>query len=319
MIASKRQKNVPPAGIRVARRRTINRPSGTFAHFLDALISYDYAYFRPTEAGFTRYKEDLAAHLGIKPRHFSRLLSGEVLPEIRLLRKLSERFPHVQAEGWIPKLKWVCVEKEMELLPDGSVISIFVGHLTAEGVDALDQMVVRNIARTMFHRSFKYAYVLAPLSPRLRQDELSPTQLADRLRLRILSGWLDANPQAKRDRHAEKIIEQRLMVFATTGRDEAGHFWSFLPRYLAASNLLADPGSPFSRHQFSIAFDSGSVPYPASEANIREHVPQPVATGGWTYLEDLYELSFREMFKKMEAGGLFASPEDKRRKFPRPD
>ena len=301
-----------------SRRRIINRPHGTFAHFLDALISYDFAYFQPTELGFTAYKNDLAVRLSIKPRQLSRILSGQVLPEARLLKRLSEIFPHIRPEGWIPRLSWTCVDREMELLPDGSVISLFVGHLTPAAVDSLDRAVLEKIATEIDSRNFKYVYFLAPLSARLKVYELSPTQLADRLRLRILLAWLHADPQRKRSLDIEKRIAQRLLVFETNTSEEAGHFWSLLPRYLAASNLLAEPGSEFSKHRFSVALDGGSVPYHAKRIDHHKHVPVPVSTGGWSYMEPDYDDDFRRMFIKMEEVGLFVDSEHKVRRVPRP-
>ena len=163
---------------------------------------------------------------------------------------------------------------------------------------------------------FKYVYFLGPLSARLRTEELVASHLIDRLRLRILSGWFEANPKAKRDASIQQRIAQRLLVFQTKASKEAGHSCCRLPRYLAASNLLAEPGSAF--FQFSAAFDRGSVPYPPSRANPQQHVPLPVSTGGWSYSEQNDDFNFREMFRKMHQGGLFVNPENKDRDFPKP-
>lgn len=303
---------------KVTRRRTINRPEGTFAHFLDALISYDFAHFHPDPSGFTAYKAALADNLQIQPRQLSRLLSGEVLPEFRILDRLSNRFPHqIQTEGWIPRLKWECIAQEMELLPERSVITVLVGHLSADDVDAFSPMVLKDLGSTMLERNFKYVYVLAPLSERLRRDELAPIHLAERLRLKILSRWLDVNPNTKRDSTLERHIAQRFLVFQTQGGEESAQFWCRLPRYLIASNLLADPESVYVGHQFSAAFDSGSVPYPPNRADSKQHVPEPVSSGGWMYWNRDYDIEFREMFRQLVELDLLLDPEHQRR-FPRP-
>jgi hypothetical protein len=305
--------------VRSTRRRTVNRPRGTFAHFLDALLSYDFAYFHRLDSGFTVYKEVLAQELLIKPRQLSRLLSGQVLPESRLLERLAKRFPHIRTEGWITRLEWDCIVQEMELLPARSVISIFVGHLSADDVDRLRPKVIKSIASLiMGHRKCRCAYVLAPMSARLKTRELDPIQLIDRLRLRVLSGWLDANPEAKWDTSIKTRIAQRLMIFQTRTSEEAAHFWCRLPRYLVASNLLADPQSVFFENQFSAVSDSGSVPYPPCRENPDQHVPEPVTSGGWSYWDRNYDAEFREMFAKMAEANLLVNPEHKNLKFPRP-
>lgn len=301
------------------RRRTINRPKGTFAHFLDALISYDFAYLHPASVGFTAYKEALAAVLQIQPRQLSRILSGQVLPEMRLLKRLSDRFPNqVQVEGWIPRLRWDGIAEELKLLPEHSVISVFVGHLSSEDVDSFHPTVLKDIGSMMIQRSFKFVYVFAPLAGRLRKDELLPVHFAQRFRLKIFSRWLDLNPEAERDVSIERRIAQRFLVFQTTGSEDSGHFWSRLPRYLIATNLLANPRSVFFSHQFSVAFDSGSVPYPSIRTDPTKRVPNPVSSGGWMYWNRAYDIEFREMFGKLAEAGLVVDSEKKKRNFPLP-
>jgi len=318
MAQKKPAKKTEPASPKATRRRTINRPEGRFAHFLDALISYDFAHFHPDQNGFTAYKAALADDLEIQPRQLSRLLSGQVLPESRILDRLSMRFPHqIQTEGWIPRLKWESIAQEMQLLPEKSVITVLVGHLSAEDIDRFSPTVLKDLGSTMLDRDFKYVYVLAPLSQRLKTDELPPINLVERLRLKILSRWLDVNPTAIRDASLERRISQRFLVFQTQGAEDSAHFWCRLPRYLIASNLLADPDSIYARHQFSAAFDSGSVPYPPLRANSEQHIPEPVSSGGWMYWDQNYDFEFRELFKRMLEADLIVDPEHNKR-FPRP-
>jgi transcriptional regulator with XRE-family HTH domain len=304
---------------KATRRRVINRPQGTFAYFLDSLISYSFTRLDPTVSTFTSYKESLATALGIKPRQLSRLLSGQVLPEIRLLKKLADLFPNqIQTEGWIPRLKWEGIAEELKFLPQKSVITVFAGHFSAHDIDQFQAVVLKDFGSMIIDREFKIAYVFAPLSERLIKDELLPIQIAERLRLKILSRWLDINPNAKRDPSIERRITQRFIVFQTKGCDESAHFWSRLPRYLIATNLLADTRSEFSEHQFSVAFDSGSVPYPSARTNPANHVPSPISSGGWIYWDVGYEAEFREMFQQLVGAQLVKNAEEKRTNFPRP-
>jgi hypothetical protein len=185
-------------------------------------------------------------------------------------------------------------------------------------VDAIDPTVVKDIGSMMIQRNFKFVYVFAPLADRLRTDELLPSHFAQRFRLRIFSRWLDQNPEAERDVNIERRIAQRFLAFQTTGSEDSGHFWSRLPRYLITTNLLASSRSVFFSHQFSIAFDSGSVPYPSIRTDPTKRIPNPVSSGGWIYWNRDYDAEFREMFGKLAEAGLVVDSEEKRRNFPLP-
>lgn len=301
-----------------ARRRIINRPGGSFAEFLNALVAYDFCYFQQDPKDFTTYKRELAERMNISPRHLSRFLSGQAFPELRILRRLSDIFPQIAAEGWIPRLGWDPVDRQLTLLPPGSVISTFVGHVSPGDIEQLTERVMKQVASSIDHQQFQYVWVLAPMSDTLRTDELAPIRVVERLRLGVLSAWLNENPEAARDASIEKRISQRIMVFQTKASEEAAHFWSRLPRYMFATNLLADTDSEFSQYKFSAALAGGSVPYPETMENATGHVPRPVATGGWAYLLKADDDDFREMFRKMDEGGFLVNPENQGIKFPRP-
>lgn len=302
------------------RRRFINRPSGTFARFLDALLSYDFRYFdRQQHHDFTSYKQDLAkVELGISPRQLARFLSGQALPELRLLRRLSDRFSQISVEGWIPMLGWKPVAKEIDLLPEHSVVTIFAGHLSAEQISGTPPGTIKEIASSIGKQHLRYVWVVPPISDLLRTDELQPNQVVERLRLRVLTAWLDANPEATRDATIESDIAKRVMIFQTGDSVEAAHFWSRLPRYVMTSNLLAEPHSEFAGNQFSAALVSACVPYPEIRQSVSDHIPEPLSTGGWSYLPASDDQQIREMFSKMEKKGYIQDAEHRHRSFPKP-
>jgi len=273
-----------------------------FGRFLSACLRYKYYVLERDEhrgETFSEFVDGVAKRAKVSPRHLARLRARKQIPDASVLEKLSVEIPLLKAfaekGASLSRLSWEGVEADQDHLPRGSTITIVAGFVRPRALE--DDAMAKRIAKNIFERDIKYAFVYPPDPSREFIESLhitkesadyDPEALMELLHGRthmMIVGEFGGGVSDKEILERAKRPRESIKLFRTTSRMESLFFWGQAPRYLVLYNLFAPEASEYRRKQYGMFWGRGQLPYSDTHLEYEnQYLPEPLTVQGWTYL-----------------------------------
>jgi hypothetical protein len=283
---------------------------------------------------FTKFLEKIAENSGISVRNLARIRANSQMPEMRILKRLSESLPALKSivNDYYERIRvdFSVIALDQALLPNKSVITIASGFQPPRAFESPE--VAEQLALNLFEKDIKYVFLYpsvwdVALKFLNSEDESGNGQMfsADFIKNWITdlrhtiyvkgiklfgANWSDEDVLNNRQKMKSNII----LLYTDDEKPESVFFWSYAPSYLVLKNLFAPNGSPYEKKKFGIYWDHGFLPFAHLENESQDHSE---GVEGWTYLEPnnykIFERVLKSDIFKDENGKHF-----KQERFPRP-